>query len=851
MSLDCTPLLPLAAVLLLCLAAGATPVLAAGAAAPHAPIGDGQPQPDDSASLNAAVADTLALIAPEIEALREQRDQAAQLDNAVAAAIKAYHARLQTVETMLLFENTALANLQRGWATLHSIESGVQRYLEEISAPLEEISAKRVRIAELYAMWEKQLMDLQLSPPSMSVKTTQLVYNLNYLLERLKEGKDLIKELHAIHQEKSDQLRELQKTIGVSFAGLDRAIEQMRWHHLFQRRATPLVAIQPGQIRKEVLFLVQRLRLVGGDGFLVDQVRQLARSDALLHLPYLILLAIFWLALFRFRNWLGERAAHEAWQEAKWRRLAALLFQKTFLLTGATLAQFIFVQVEFANAGMDLAHVVGYLLGIFLFTRWPALFVRHAGQTVGDVIPETVGGRVNHLIALVRVFASAYVVVLWLVGELSALAALLRLLFETLLFFWSVSCVRALRQRERTAGGGGHPYGRRGQTAAALLYLVAGGALVLALAGYGPLSAYWCTAWGTTALVLLWSWIVSEMLVEWGRQYRSAPETFPAEPAGTSHALRWTLLRLCWGAWALGTLVLLFAAWGGWQAVSAWLFRLLSHKVSIGNIRLNLLGIGYGVLVLFFTHLAVRILRDLLKKKLLASSGMEPGLRDSIVAIASYVAWMIGILIAMNAVGFSTTSLTVAFGALGVGLGFGLQAIFNNFISGLILLFERPIQVGDAVEVNGIWGEVKKINVRSTVVQTYDNASLIIPNSEFISKQVTNWSFKDKRLRRKLSVGVAYGSDVRLVHETLMEIAGKTENVLKYPQPNVVFIAHGESTLDFMLRYWTFIDYYYATETEIRFEIERLFKERGIVIAFPQRDVHLHPADVSPPPAAE
>jgi len=176
---------------------------------------------------------------------------------------------------------------------------------------------------------------------------------------------------------------------------------------------------------------------------------------------------------------------------------------------------------------------------------------------------------------------------------------------------------------------------------------------------------------------------------------------------------------------------------------------------------------------------------------------------------------------------------------LGIGLGFGLQNIFNNFISGIILLFERPIQVGDDVEINGTWALVKKINVRATVVQTYDNASLIIPNSEFISSQVTNWSFKDKRLRRHVDVGVAYGSDVELVRSTLLEIAASTPKVLKNPKPDVLFRDFGDSSLVFRLRIWTDIDNMLIVETAIRFEIDRLFKERGIVIAFPQRDVHL------------
>ena len=186
-----------------------------------------------------------------------------------------------------------------------------------------------------------------------------------------------------------------------------------------------------------------------------------------------------------------------------------------------------------------------------------------------------------------------------------------------------------------------------------------------------------------------------------------------------------------------------------------------------------------------------------------------------------------------------TTSLAVVFGALSVGIGFGLQTIFNNFISGLILLFERPIQVGDIVEINGMWAEVKKINVRATVVQTFDNASVIIPNSEFISQQVTNWSFKDARMRRSLEVGVAYGSDIDLVEKTLLEIARKNKNVLQYPKPDVLFIDHAASALIFRLRLWVNVDNYWSVPHNIRREIDRRFRELDIEIAFPQQDVHL------------
>ena len=235
----------------------------------------------------------------------------------------------------------------------------------------------------------------------------------------------------------------------------------------------------------------------------------------------------------------------------------------------------------------------------------------------------------------------------------------------------------------------------------------------------------------------------------------------------------------------------------------------------------------------------MRVGRSLLKERILDKKSLERGLKDSILTIASYLGWGLGLLLALGTLGVDGTSLAVVFGALSIGIGFGLQTIFNNFISGLILLFERPIQVGDYVEVNGLWAEVKKINVRATVVQTFDNAAVIIPNSEFISQQVTNWSFKDKRMRRNIEVGVAYGSDIDLVEKTLLEIAHSMRGVYKYPKPDVLFIDHADSALIFRLRVWLHVDDSWTVPSKIRCEIDRRFRELGIEIAFPQRDLHI------------
>jgi small-conductance mechanosensitive channel len=179
-----------------------------------------------------------------------------------------------------------------------------------------------------------------------------------------------------------------------------------------------------------------------------------------------------------------------------------------------------------------------------------------------------------------------------------------------------------------------------------------------------------------------------------------------------------------------------------------------------------------------------------------------------------------------------------------VGIGFGMQTIFNNFVSGLILLFGRSIQQEDIIQVGELWSTVKKINIRTTVVETFENATIIIPNSDLISNQVTNWTKDNPTLRRDLAIGVAYGSDTELVKKTLLEIANAHPHVLKTPSAWVLFNDFGASSLDFILRVWIDdIDYSLRTISELRFEIDKEFRKHNIEIAFPQMDLHIRSAE--------
>ena len=248
-------------------------------------------------------------------------------------------------------------------------------------------------------------------------------------------------------------------------------------------------------------------------------------------------------------------------------------------------------------------------------------------------------------------------------------------------------------------------------------------------------------------------------------------------------------------------------------------------------------------LIVFLILLAVlaRQFRRLVRTHLLDRMPIEEGQRFALERTVGYVVFLLGLIIGLQTSGVNLSTLTVLGGAVGIGIGFGMQTIANNFISGLILLFERPVKVGDRVEVGSLNGDVLQIGARSTWVRTNDNIVVILPNSEFIEKQVTNWTANDRRVRFAVPLGVSYGSDPEHVREVLLKVAAANSDVLRDPPADVIFIGFGDSSLDFELRVWTATktNMPYILRSDLYFAVFKAFKEQGIEIPFPQRDLHL------------
>lgn len=269
-----------------------------------------------------------------------------------------------------------------------------------------------------------------------------------------------------------------------------------------------------------------------------------------------------------------------------------------------------------------------------------------------------------------------------------------------------------------------------------------------------------------------------------------------------------------------------------WSLLSTPLFELGSSQISLASLFVVLL-----ILSGFFitSRIIERGVQNALKNKTI-----DPGIKGSIGRFSRYLTVTVGVFIALDTIGISLSSIAALGAILMVGIGFGLQNLAQNFISGIIILLERPIKQGDIVFVGGVSGRVRDIRVRSTVIETRDDVAIIVPNSQFIAEQVINDSFSGHKIRRNLKVGVAYGSDVKKLTGILMEIANAHEQVLKNPGPKVLFMDFGNSSLDFELRFWA--AELWTTDiilSDLRYAIDREFRKGEIEIPFPQRDLHI------------
>jgi len=405
-------------------------------------------------------------------------------------------------------------------------------------------------------------------------------------------------------------------------------------------------------------------------------------------------------------------------------------------------------------------------------------------------------------------------------------------------------------------GMGLSPSSRRGSFMRALrplVLLLLGVVIITHLLGFQYFALYLTNAAAQTTLVAIGFWLLSQMAVDFN-DYLNKPETGVlarqlALPPATLQRTHTHFPKVIHALLLVGFLLTTAMFWGVEFRWLQMFFTALDQGLHLGSIKLSPLSLFLAVGSILLLRRLARFANFILAQRVYERRGWDVGIQHTISTTITYSCITLGIILAMGFLGLNLTNLALVAGALGVGIGFGLQNIVNNFISGLILLFERPIKVGDMLVIDGQWGLVKTIRVRSTVFETFDRYVMIIPNSDLISNKVINWTHYGRGpTRLTLKVGVAYGSNVHTVTQTIEQVCRANKRVLPEPPPQVFFQAYGDSSLDFNI--WVHVrrpdDRVPATH-ELNTAIYEAFKVAGIEIPFPQRDLHIRTMPPWPP----
>ncbi|MEZ5426369.1 MAG: mechanosensitive ion channel [Pyrinomonadaceae bacterium] len=296
--------------------------------------------------------------------------------------------------------------------------------------------------------------------------------------------------------------------------------------------------------------------------------------------------------------------------------------------------------------------------------------------------------------------------------------------------------------------------------------------------------------------------------------------------------IRWTAVI----AWFILTLNVLSVR----EPVFNYLKGLLWAELSLGSLKISLADLLAFALTVWLAFALSRLIRFILNEDVYPRVKLAEGIPYAISTVLHYSILLVGFLMAIAAFGIDLGKFTILAGAFGVGLGFGLQNIVNNFVSGLILLFERPVKVGDVLQLGDVQGDLNRIGLRASVLRTLEGSEIIVPNGHLISEEVVNWTFSDRQRRIEINVGVAYGNDPEHVIEVLTKVALEHPDVLKEPVPRTLFIGFGDSSLDFQLRAWTTVaSRWMNVHSDLAIGMHKALKEAGIEIPFPQRDLHI------------
>ncbi|MEM9208017.1 MAG: mechanosensitive ion channel domain-containing protein [Pseudomonadota bacterium] len=548
----------------------------------------------------------------------------------------------------------------------------------------------------------------------------------------------------------------------------------------------------------------------------------------------------------RFQRWYGAAGGSDAEPSLRYLFPKPLAQYSPSLLSGAAFVGVLYVSIQ--SPSLDLL-VVRLAVGILLFglgavaVAWATGALSPAASVRG-LIPDHVGPLRFRLRIVVLALVSSFVVLgpNWSTIRLiepgaGGRSVMILLVGLSLLFLIAyLGKIPGLRQRFQ------------------LLRLISTFALIVGIVavlfGYQNFAGYMIhgVTRSAIALFVLWVlvWLVSttlgNLLRDDGGEASLPRGAARPQTAVSRSSIGFMQLVADLVLWVSVISYLIYV----WDESGTTLDRLIDLLVRggrVGEIQLVPAQIIAGIVIFAALLIIIGWIKRWIDRRWLQHIVMERGAREALITLFGYVAFIIALLVGLTQAGVDLRGLAIVSGALALGIGFGLQEIANNFVSGLILLFERPIRAGDFVTVGDIEGFVRKISIRATEIETLDNQNVLVPNSELVSGRVTNWVLRDPHGRIRLEIGVAYGSDVETVRDILEEVACAHSEVItdgRAPAPRALFMGFGDSSLDFELRCRiNRIDRRFSVASDLNFAIDAAFREAGVSIPFPQRDLHI------------
>ncbi|HAY39343.1 MAG TPA: hypothetical protein DCY53_08385, partial [Desulfobacteraceae bacterium] len=600
--------------------------------------------------------------------------------------------------------------LRKNWLASRILAKSVETFQEHYNST----SMLLKQTADGIELAKKQMADIRQSQLSVTQKDL-LEAATQKLLDVLKEKKQLGEYYLTIYKDMLDRMKAKQKAKKVIAEKLATRLKDQKKASLFTR-SEPYrgLGVQTFEERLQVIF--NRIKAPFSTEFWNAQWVYIQMGGVARWAVFLTALALIITLQGRCRFILQRIEKKCDGPGCYYRRMGLHLLHRSLPYIGLTLLFGIYSSFHFSLLNVGLGKFLFSIFLVLLVTRWGLDYLNYDFQGPSTVLGSFV---TLHLKRFLQLFRAVIILILMMVGLMgggSVLVWIARDVLSLVVLVWAIILWRQMKPMvvQESPEGTSPSNPKWIGPCQWVIYIICAGNPLLSLFGYYNLARHWSTACIETLAFLFWGWISLNAIREWHSDHLARVKAADIEqPLDSVDDFRWAMIQLARLIWFMGLTAGILWAWDSSGFLFSQLGRFIDATLTVGSLKLSIKGIMVAALILYLTRLVVQIGQSLLNEKILDKKTLEPGLKDSILTIISYLAWGLGLILALGILGVNATSLAVIFGALSIGIGFGLQNIFNNFISGLILLFERPIQVGDVVEVAGLWAEVKKINVRA------------------------------------------------------------------------------------------------------------------------------------------